>query len=154
MADHPFVQVPLALYQDPALTDSDRSVYAVLLSFADFKTFKNCRPPISMLAKRAHKQPTVIKRSLRRLEESGWIVRSPRYDQTGQQKASSYDLPKQIIPKGEAQIVTGGGGTECGHDQEPSYQARRPQRMTKTQASIAVMSLILAKAQASQDIDF
>jgi hypothetical protein len=51
----------------------DKHVLGTLAKFADFKTGKGARPSVAALAKRAEVKRSTLMRSLRRLEDEGWI---------------------------------------------------------------------------------
>ena len=149
MANHHFVKATPALIADTNLTDGDVRVYLAILSHADWGKLTNCYPSLQLIADTAGKRRSVVIKNIANLIEHGWLTRVQRFNAKGQ-ATSLYGFPKQHT---EAGVGAKSGltlGAQSGHDQEPPTKHQRPQRFTKTQASIAVMALILDKAQREQ----
>jgi len=75
------VQPPLSLFSDSRLSDGDRVVYCVLLSFGDFGTLANCRPSREAIAKKSDRKMRAVSYSLDNLDTAGWIKRQHRPNQ-------------------------------------------------------------------------
>lgn len=95
MAD--FVQPVNALFTDARLTDGDRTVYCLLLSFADYGTLANCRPSVATVAKRGGRDRSAVVRSLTKLVELGWVTRQARKTADGDSDTSMYSFPFQVV---------------------------------------------------------
>lgn len=95
MAD--FVQPVNALFTDARLTDGDRTVYCLLLTFADYGTLANCRPSVATVARRGGRDRSAVVRSLTKLVELGWVTRQARKTVDGDSDTSMYSFPFQVV---------------------------------------------------------
>ena len=87
--------MPDELLTDASLSDGDRIVYMLLLSFCDYGTTSNAFPSAEQAATRGNrKDRSSVVRSLKRLAEAGWITREKRYNAKGQ-TSSVYRFPRQ-----------------------------------------------------------
>ena len=150
MADaDPFVQPLLALYTDDRLTDGDRSVYCVLMSFGDFGSLANCHPSTNAVALRGKRSRPAVVRSLTRLVTAGWVTRTPRKTAIGDSDSTLYAFPLQatlylrradpvseasrpcipneptVVSEASRRVVS-----EASHYQEPVHREPRTDRNT------------------------
>lgn len=177
-----FYKFPADLLTDKRITDGDRTVYIAVLSFCDYGTTRNAFPSTTGIAARLGRTDrSSVVRSINRLVEAGWLTKETRIGPKGQ-TSSRYGFPRHPKGKtsnGEPDGVDEtpqrgvdetphdlrstnptsttfspqGAGAQSGHDQEPYTHSRKRQNFTKTQASVAVMSLILDKAQQDKSDD-
>ena len=78
----PFAAIPHDIAADPRLSPTDLRVLAALFYFARANT--SCWPCDNSIAARVHRHPGTVRRSLRRLEDLGYIRREPsRENPTG-----------------------------------------------------------------------
>ena len=69
----PFAALPHDIAADPRLTPTDLRVLATLLFYARQKTI--CYPSDDAIAARVHRHPGTVRRSLKRLEDIGYLHR-------------------------------------------------------------------------------
>ena len=69
----PFAAIPHDVAADPRLTPTDLRVLATLLFYARQKTI--CYPSDDAIAARVHRHPGTVRRSLKRLEDIGYLHR-------------------------------------------------------------------------------
>ena len=69
----PFAALPHDIAADPRLTPTDLRVLATLLFYARQKTI--CYPSDDAIAARVHRHPGTVRRSLKRLEDLGYLRR-------------------------------------------------------------------------------
>ena len=78
----PFAAIPHDIAADPRLSPTDLRVLAALFYFA--RADASCWPCDNSIAARVHRHPGTVRRSLRRLEDLGYIRREPsRENPTG-----------------------------------------------------------------------
>ena len=78
----PFAAIPHDIAADPRLSPTDLRVLAALFYFA--KADMSCWPCDNSIAARVHRHPGTVRRSLRHLEDLGYICREPsRENPTG-----------------------------------------------------------------------
>ena len=78
----PFAAIPHDIAADPRLSPTDLRVLAALFYFARADT--SCWPCDNSIAARVHRHPGTVRRSLRHLEDLGYIRRQPsRENPTG-----------------------------------------------------------------------
>jgi len=78
----PFAAIPHDIAADPRLSPTDLRVLAALFYFA--RADASCWPCDNSIAVRVHRHPGTVRRSLRRLEDLGYIRREPsRENPTG-----------------------------------------------------------------------
>ena len=81
-ASIPFAAIPHDIAADPRLSPTDLRVLAALFYFA--RADASCWPCDNSIAARVHRHPGTVRRSLRRLEDLGYIRRQPsRENPTG-----------------------------------------------------------------------
>jgi Helix-turn-helix domain len=61
-----------------ALDPADRNVLGALAQFGSYKTGRGARPSLETLAERCRVHPRNVRKSLRRMEAAGYLVRHPR----------------------------------------------------------------------------
>ena len=88
-----FIQVTReVIYNEEKLTKPvDIAVYTVLCMYADNDT-KTMHPSVATIAKKARSSERVVHRSLRTLQDAGYIEIVPRYDHKGAQASNQYIL--------------------------------------------------------------
>ena len=78
----PFAAIPHDIAADPRLSPTDLRVLAALFYFA--RADASCWPCDNSIAARVHRHPGTVRRSLRHLEDLGYIRRQPsRENPTG-----------------------------------------------------------------------
>ena len=78
----PFAAIPHDIAADPRLSPTDLRVLAALFYFA--RADASCWPCDNSIAARVHRHPGTVRRSLRHLEDLGYIRREPsRENPTG-----------------------------------------------------------------------
>jgi predicted transcriptional regulator len=91
--EHPFIMVTKEVIDNDSLLMKpvDLAVYVVLCMYADNRT-KASNPKVETIAKKARCSERVARRSIRNLEEAGYIKVKPRYDARGHQSSNQYIL--------------------------------------------------------------
>ena len=74
----PFAAIPHDIAADPRLSPTDLRVLAALFYFA--RADASCWPCDNSIAARVHRHPGTVRRSLRRLENLGYIRRQPSWE--------------------------------------------------------------------------
>ena len=77
-ASIPFAAIPHDIAADPRLSPTDLRVLAALFYFA--RADASCWPCDNSIAARVHRHPGTVRRSLRRLEDLGYIRRQPSWE--------------------------------------------------------------------------
>ena len=153
MAD--FVQPVNALFMDKRLTDGDRTVYCLLLSFADYGTLANCRPSVGTVAKRGNRDRSTVVRALAKLVELGWVSRQARKTADGDSDTSLYSFPFQVVgaethlPRCTGASTVGaethlGVGAQTHHNLEPVHQEPITESVAPAVAAAPALQLTLA----------
>ena len=83
----PFAALPHDIAADPRLTPTDLRVLATLLFYARQKTI--CYPSDDAIAARVHRHPGTVRRSLKRLEDIGYLQSGISSTEPGQSHWSS-----------------------------------------------------------------
>jgi hypothetical protein len=121
----------------------DKHVLGTLAKFADFKTGKGARPSVAALAKRAEVKRSTLMRSLRRLEDEGWIRahRQHRWPTAYDIQIDKLDphwreakLVHSLSPTDDTQIadLSPTGGTQFMTSLSPTGEPLRPTGETQT----------------------
>ena len=79
----PFVWLTKAVMEDESLKASDKSVYAVLCMYADNST-SECWPSRKTIMKKAGISDHSLRKSLRKLQDAGYILVEERTNYAGQ----------------------------------------------------------------------
>lgn len=89
--ENPFIMVTKEVIDNEAKLEKpvDLAVYVVLCMYADNHT-KASHPKVETIAKKARCSERVARRSIKNLEESGYIEVKPRYDARGHQASNQY----------------------------------------------------------------
>lgn len=95
----PFVWLTKAVMMDESLKASDKSVYATLCMYADNNS-SECWPSRSTIMKKAGISDHSLRKSIRKLEEYGYIEVSKRYNSKGQ-ASNRYTLLEVFDGKAE-----------------------------------------------------
>ena len=74
----PFAAIPHDIAADPRLSPTDLRVLAALFYFA--RADASCWPCDNSIAARVHRHPGTVRRSLRHLEDLGYIRREPSWE--------------------------------------------------------------------------
>ena len=86
---------------EPGLAALDWAVWAALCTFCEWERAKgkpikskagSCFPSDKAIAKRAHCSVATVKRCVRRLEELGYVSRTERHGDKGEQRSNDYTL--------------------------------------------------------------
>ena len=155
-----FTQTPVEILSDPRLRDCDRTVYAGLLSFADYGTGRNCHPSVAGVAERTARSRPAAVDAIRRLVETGWVTRHPRKTRDGDSDTTEYRFPKQRftaevgrhadlprsagLPTSVGMLTEGRSahlptvGQHADHDLEPSTDSHLPIADAATQAPLSL----------------
>ena len=124
----PFAAIPHDIAADPRLSPTDLRVLAALFYFA--RADASCWPCDNSIAARVHRHPGTVRRSLRRLEDLGYIRREPsRENPTGRLihltcREPDWERPRQAPVPG----ATAHGGIEHRRAGGSSTGARRRRR--------------------------
>ena len=132
----PFAAIPHDIAADPRLSPTDLRVLAALFYFA--RADANCWPCDNSIAARVHRHPGTVRRSLRRLEDLGYIRRQPSWENpTGRLihltcREPDWERPRQApVPtrRRTGGSSAGAGGSSAGarrrrHDRRRSENRR------------------------------
>lgn len=90
---NPFIMVTKQVIDNDEVLEKpvDLAVYIVLCMYADNQT-KSSHPRVETIAKKARCSERVARRSIKNLEEAGYIEVKPRYDGRGHQASNQYIL--------------------------------------------------------------
>ena len=118
----PFAAIPHDIAADPRLSPTDVRVLAALFYFAKADT--SCWPCDNSIADRVHRHPGTVRRSLRHLEDLGYIRRQPsRENPTGRLihltcREPDWERPRQApIPERRRT----GGSAPCAGGSAPAH---------------------------------
>ena len=107
----PFAAIPHDIAADPRLSPTDLRVLAALFYFA--RADASCWPCDNSIAARVHRHPGTVRRSLRHLEDLGYIRRQPsRQNPTGRLIHLTCREPDWERPRQAPVPVRGDGGIE------------------------------------------
>src|SRR5512135_3511024 len=119
----PFAAIPHDIAADPRLSPTDLRVVAALFYFARADT--SCWPCDNSIATRVHRHPGTVRRSLRHLEDLGYIRRQPsRENPTGRLihlacREPDWERPRQApVP---ARRRTGGSSAGARGGRAPAH---------------------------------
>ena len=119
----PFAAIPHDIAADPRLSPTDLRVLAALFYFA--RADASCWPCDNSIAARVHRHPGTARRSLRRLEDLGYIRREPsRENPTGRLihltcREPDWERPRQApVP---ARRRTGGSSAGARGGRAPAH---------------------------------
>ena len=119
----PFAAIPHDIAADPRLSPTDLRVLAALFYFA--RADASCWPCDNSIAARVHRHPGTVRRSLRRLEDLGYIRRQPsRENPTGRLihltcREPDWERPRQApVP---ARRRTGGSSAGARGGRAPAH---------------------------------
>ena len=143
----PFAAIPHDIAADPRLSPTDVRVLAALFYFAKADT--SCWPCDNSIADRVHCHPGTVQRSLRYLEDLGYIRRQPsRENPTGRLihltcREPDWERPPQTpIPKRRRAggSSAGAGGSSAGARQRRRSRRRIENRRMRTPGTITTGS--------------
>lgn len=123
-----FVKLPIKVIEDKTLSDKEKVVFAILLTFADFKDFSNCFPSISTIAQKSGCHPSTIKRSLKNLKKNNYI----NWIKGKKGKSNLYSFSCRGSPanqprsRNEPSVVA-----ETSHHQEPTNKRQEQYKLNK-----------------------
>jgi Helix-turn-helix domain len=119
----PFAAIPHDIAADPRLSPTDLRVLAALFYFA--RADASCWPCDNSIAARVHRHPGTVRRSLRHLEDLGYIHREPsRENPTGRLihltcREPDWERPRQApIPERRR---SGGSSAGAREDRAPAH---------------------------------
>ena len=129
----PFAAIPHDIAADPRLSPTDLRVLAALFYFA--RADASCWPCDNSIAARVHRHPGTVRRSLRHLEDLGYIRRQPsRENPTGRLihltcREPDWERPRQApVP---ARRRTGGSSAVRGGVERRARRRRRDRRRSE-----------------------
>jgi len=118
--DWRFAPIPEALLYDHALDPLAVRVYGCLQRHG--LTADTCYPSHARIARLIGCSKRSVQRPLRDLEDGGWVVRVPRFDQRGDRISDRYEVHSQRAPRAEQR------GTPAPASAVPPRQPARTER--------------------------
>ena len=143
----PFAAIPHDIAADPRLSPTDLRVLAALFYFARADT--SCWPCDNSIAARVHRHPGTVRRSLRHLEDLGYIRRQPsRENPTGRLihltcREPDWERPRQApVPRAAHGGIErrSAGGSSAGARRRRRDRRRIENRRIRTPGTITTGS--------------
>jgi response regulator of citrate/malate metabolism len=90
---HPFIMVTKEVIENDEVLSKpvDLAVYVVLCMYADNRT-KEAYPSVATIAKKSRSSERVVRRSIKSLEEAGYIEIKRQFGEQGRQTSNQYIL--------------------------------------------------------------
>ena len=153
----PFAAIPHDIAADPRLSPTDLRVLAALFYFA--RADASCWPCDNSIAARVHRHPGTVRRSLRRLEDLGYIRRQPSWENpTGRLihltcREPDWERPRQVPVPAPAHggIERRAGGSSAGARRRRRDRRKIENRRIGTPGTITIGSSPTARESPHPD---